>query len=202
MITSKGFLKKYVKIWLMCHNNQAHLLFLLGYFLFYLKYFLCGDLSFLRILFSNVTIFSFASFLHVVEVLCVKKLLQILKHCKTNWTNQRKAFMLYLLAPKSSKIDPLLKLKDGQKSCWILTLWTGDKMPPPGRDLSHPILIFIQFILSADFKMSSWVIFVFSRPLLNGFWMGKSISIPKWNFYQSYNRKDEETLQLISIKTK
>ena len=172
MITSKGFLKKYVKIWLMCHNNQAHLLFLLGYFLFYLKYFLCGDLSFLRILFSNVTIFSFASSLHVV------------------------------LAPKSSKIDPLLKLKDGQKSCWILTLWTGDKIPPPGRDLSHPILIFIQFILSADFKMSSWVIFVFSRPLLNGFWMGKSISIPKWNFYQSYNRKDEETLQLISIKTK
>ena len=29
--------------------------------------------------------------------------------------------MLYLLAPKSSKIDPLLKLKDGQKSCWIRT---------------------------------------------------------------------------------
>ena len=142
MITSKGFLKKYVKIWLMCHNNQAHLLFLLGYFLFYLKYFLCGDLSFLRILFSNVTIFSFASFLHVVEVLCVKKITSNIETLQNSLDKSEEGFYALSASAQILQNWPSFeverwpkKLLDTNSLNWGQNASTWSRFKPPHPDI-------------------------------------------------------------------
>ena len=57
---------------LMCPNKQPHPLFLLEYFYHPSKIFLRLDFLFLRILFSNVTMFGFATILYAVKVLCVQ----------------------------------------------------------------------------------------------------------------------------------
>ena len=71
-------------------------------------YFIRGNLLFLRILFSNVTIFGLATVLHVVKMLCAQNLNSNNQRQQNKLTNLEEDFS-ELQSAKSAEIDHVLE---------------------------------------------------------------------------------------------